>query len=762
VAYRVAGTEFLEDQDYWSAANSFARSAAFHNASEDEAHYLEMMYKAGDTYILMSEAARNGTARIQALYRASTTFHELDPGRFQESLDLLETAVQAARDEAVITGDPGVFDVLDLYYLPLFTQLAVDDVAAAEKMVEIGDLAMEMDYYPFAGSYYSSAAVFYSAADRSPEARTSLSLAADAYEEEIRAQDHWNYTAFLALREYLGQSLYIARYLGDDGRVADLEGLATSGIGPLGNELRAAAESLSAAGEYEDAASNYSAAAEAFYVLGDEETFKELNGLSGWITSILAKRAEDAGNLNLAAALYEEAGFLLQLAGNETHGQPYSSAASLYGRSGNELVVASNLSFAASDLYRAARNYEIAGDQDSANRHYETYVSVLRNLMESDPQSAGIILLSIADAQAAMGQTDLARESYAQSSDELIQILSAYLQQSPDYIAQIPSLPKSLVKAYRLSGRLFLARNIVQTLDYPYMYSTLATISSFAQMYKTAAGVHQSLAADDISIYDFESYAVNQLFAGISFLIAGDLSQAQASLELFESVSHPLHSFNRKFHQLLVESMNWKVSGSDDDLESALSILGEIQAASGSSDMTLLLEDLETFLGAGGDPEELASRAGATAEAGDWEEAGDLELAAGTLWYFREEYGRSLTSFEDSSYFYIKSGAHLDARSAATWAIEATTQPNDFSLGLHSLSQALIDSNRTLAGAAEASFREALREDYKPEKSRELAKVASKLKGIQWTPIALRASIGAVVILGFLSVFVIIRKRARK
>lgn len=761
-AYGRAGEGFFDEENYLLAANAFARSAALYNSTDMAAEYQIMQAKAGDTYILSAQVAVNLTEKIRSLYWATITFYAFSKDRFEDSIDQLVGAVEDLKDEAVRNRDPIVFDVLEIYYLPIFSQLMDDPLTSAIKMEEMGNLAAEMEYFTFAASYYASAAIFFSSADSGEDAENALDLAATAYEEELRCHETWSYTAFLSLKEYLEQSLYILAHIDRPARIGDLEDLAMGHLEKLAHDLDNKAESLAMTKQYEFASSNYSAAAEVNYVIGNENEFRRLNGLAGWMSLLGGEIADQADNITLAARNYDEAGFLLRIAGNETYQNAYALAAAQHERLANGFIVSGNLTSAATHLYWAAKDFEAADDMTSAIAEYTKYISTLKDIMAFDPQSKGPILVSIGDAQYAKGELEAAEESYAQASDELVQILSAYLSQSPQSLASFPSLPKDLVKSYRLSGRLFLARNTVETLDIPFMYGTLTTLASWAQMYKTAARVHGELAESDISIYDFQSYSVNLLFRGITALMAEDLESAESSLRDFDSINHHFHSFNRKFHQLLIHCLNWRRQGDEGELTQAKSILNEIQSVTDESDMGFLLEDLETFLDTGASSINLSKRASSQAGSGNWKEAGELYWKTGLLLYFAEDYSQSLSDFEDSAYYYIKSCSYPEAMSSSDRAYECILEPTEFVIGLQILSEAFIDSNRTLAGVAKSSFKKALEMDYKPDKSRDLMKIAGKLKGIDWSPIVFQISIGAAGVLTVLAAFVIIRRRTTK
>ncbi len=758
-SYGAAGSMFLDQGNYWYAANAFARSAAFYNATDKPSEYREMETKSGDAFMLMAASSPNLTGRVQSLYRACVAFYGVDPARFENSKDQLETAVVELKSEAVQNHDAGVFDVLEVYYLPIYYQLLEDDLASARKMGEAGELARLMGYYAYAGSYHTSAAGFYERAGRGQDAIASLQLVADAYKEELRETEAWNYTGFLGLKDDLETDLYVLRYLNRTTEVDEIGSLAVRNLNQLASQLVATADGHRTTGAYEWAASNYSAAAEVFYILGDEEIFRGLNGISGSMSFLRARSLETTGNSSLAADAYDGAGFLLKLAGNESYKAAYGSAARLHASLGNQMVVTGNLTLAAGHIYMAARDFRIAGDPSSTT-YYGKYVALIRDIMPSDVQTRGMMLMSIGDAQSDMGDLKAASESYAEASDELVRILSSYLTTSPQYLASIPNLPKNLVKAYRLSGRLYLARSTVKSLDSSFMYGTLGTLASFAQMYGTAARIHAALAQSDMSVYDFQSNAVNSLFCAITAMIAGNDVLADSSLQEFESLNHPLHSANRKFHQLLKHCLGWVEDRNQTELGVARSILSEIMSVSEDSETEFLLQDLETFLLAGADPTEVSNEASSKAAAGDWKAAGDLYYSVGVLRYFREEFNLSLSAFEDSSYMLVKSGDYAQAGKSAERAYECSFEPTEFTLGLRSLSRALLDSNRTLAGIARASFKRAAKLDYKPDKSRELMKMAAELEGIDWPVVLLRASIAIIAVLCVLAVFLIIRRRS--
>ena len=360
-----------------------------------------------------------------------------------------------------------------------------------------------------------------------------------------------------------------------------------------------------------------------------------------------------------------------------------------------------------------------------------------------------------------MGRSDEARGAYAEASDHLVEILGAYISSYPEYLPSIPSLPINLVKAYRLSGNLYLARNVVETLDFPAMYDTLSLLAAIAKLYTTAARVHGELAASSISIYDFQAYAVDELFAGLSCAVSGDLEGARGHLRDFETVSHQLHSSNRKFHQLLDRCVGWLETGNSQRLEEALSIADEIRSVADDTQTKFLLQDLQTRLGIAGDPDELRSMAQTLAEAGNWSAAGEALLDAAQLSYFSEDFARSLGHYEDSSYYFIKAARYADAVESANLALETQLEPTDYVIGLRSLSMALEESNSTKADIAKASFRKALESGYKTEKSRELMEIASDLAGIKLGVIVGQLAVGVAAALSVITFVVIFRRRSR-
>ena len=758
-SYGAAGSMYLDQGNYWYAANAFARSAAFYNATGKSSEYREMEAKSGDAFMLMAGSSPNLTGRVQSLYRASVAFYGVDNARFENSKGQLESAVVELKAEAVRNHDEAVFDVLEVYYLPLYYELLEDDLASAKKMGEVGELASLMGYYAYAASYHTSAAAFYDRSGRGQDAIASLQLVADMYTQELRESEAWNYTGFLGLKDYLETDLYVLKFLNRTTEVDEIASTAVRNLNQLASGLIATADGHKAAAAYEWAASNYSAAAEVLYILGDEETFRRLNGISGSMSLLRAQDLETGGNSSSAADAYDGAAFLLKLAGNESYKVAYGSAARLHASLGNQMVVAGNLTLAAGHLFMAARDFRIAGDPSAAT-YYEKYIALLWDIMPSDAQTSGMMLMSIGDAQWDMGDLQGAIQSYGKASDQLVQILSSYLATSPEYLASIPALPKNLAKAYRLSGRLYLARSLVKSLDSSYMYSTLGTLASFAEMYGTVARVHGALAQSDMSVYDFQSNAVNKLFCGITAMIAGNDGLARSSLQEFESLNHPLHSANRKFYELLKHCLAWVGDRNQTELAVARSILSEILSVSEDSDTEFLLQDLDTFLLTGADPTQVSNEASSKAAAGDWKDAGDLYYSVAVLRYFREEFNLSLSAFEDSSYMLIKSGDYAEAGRSAERAYECSFEPTEFTLGLRSLSQAFLDANRTLAGMARASFKRAAKLDYKPDKSRELMKMAAELEGIDWPFIFLRLFIAIAALLCVLAALVIIRRRS--
>ncbi|TLN09882.1 hypothetical protein FDZ71_09600 [bacterium] len=180
-SYAAAGSMYLDQGNYWYAANSFARSAAFYNATDKLSEYREMETKSGDAFMLMAASSANLTGRVQSLYRACVAFYGVDNTRLGNSKDQLEAAVVELKAEAVGNRDTQVFDVLEVYYLPIYSELLADDLASARKMGEVGDLASLMGYHAYAASYHTSAAAFYRRAGSTQDAIASLQLVGDAY-----------------------------------------------------------------------------------------------------------------------------------------------------------------------------------------------------------------------------------------------------------------------------------------------------------------------------------------------------------------------------------------------------------------------------------------------------------------------------------------------------------------------------------------------------------------------------------------------------
>ncbi len=759
-SYALAGSAFLDEKNYWYAANAYQRSAAFYNVTDRPSQYREMQLKAGNAFLEAARSADNLTARVERLYWAVRSFHRLDEADFQRALGELSSSVDRLKEEATAKGNESVFDVLDLYYLPVFTQIIADDVLSANEMTKVADLATVMGLHSYAGTYLVSAAILYSDSGLTENAEFSLASAGRSYARAVARQETWGYEDYLAGKDDLEMSLYILNHLGLSAEVAELAELATDKLSRLRATLESAGDAHSAAGLHREAAANYSDAGEISYVLGNEVEFKRLNELSGSQNYMAAQLLEKAGNESGAAALYEEAGLLLQLGGSQTYKAAYAAAAALHAKAGNQFLALGNLTTAALNLRKAAEDYKAAGSHDAAYAYYQKYIGVLGELMTAYPSDKGFLLVSIGDAQASMGEISASADSYALASDELVSLFSFYWSYYPQYILSAPELSKSLVKSYRLSGRLFLARHLVATLDYPSFYSTLATLASFAQNYATASRIHRSLAASDLDVYDFQSYAVNQLFAAIAAMMAGDTVKPVSSLEAFEVVSHPLHSSNRKFHELLTHSLKWVNEGDRSELDLARAILSEIQSVTGDSDVSFLLEDLAVFLSVETGASELPKKASEQASRGEWTEVGRGYWVYALLKYFQEEFSISRDAFEDSSFSFLKSGDYASARKAADRAGECLTEPTEYIIGLQLLSKAFIDGNRTLAGMAKASFKQSLKSDYKSDRSRELAQMAGKLRGTEWASVALQGVLLGTAFLTALIAFLFIKRRS--
>ena len=758
-SYAMAGEDYLDEEDFWVAANAFARSAAFYNATDDLEAFMEMQIRSGDTYILAADYSGNATEAIQSLYQAAQVFHGVDENRFLGAEDQLKSIVEDLKEDARKTRDPVIFDLLEVYYLPVYTQLLDDDAISAERFEEMGDFAESLSFPEYAGSYYTTAAVFNSDAGEARDANRTLGLAAESYDKIVLEDDPWNYTTYLYVKAYLEETLFIGRYFGQDARIGVIQDAAIDRLDGLLELLINGGESLLSGGKFDEAASNLSAAAEISYVMGWEEQFRQLNERAGWVHMLAGQDAQEAGDDELALSHYEESGFLLRIAGNQTYTNSYSLAAELYGSMGDGAIVRGNISEAATDFYRAARYFTISGNDQSASGYYGKYINVLRDLMETEPQSSGFILVSIGDAQVAVGEVDDALDTYGLASDELVQLFGQYISTSADLLLNYPSLPINLVKSYRLSERYFLARNMVESLDMEYLYGILTNIAPIAQTYKTASSTHYSLAQSDLAVYDFQSYSVNILFSSITAMLSGNLDGARARLQSFESLDHPLQSSNRKFYELLSRSIEW-LEGEESSLAEAKMILDEILSITEESDLKFLLQDIGTFLDSGGSPEELTDRATSEADSGNLEAAGELFRYSGVLRCFAQNYSTALTSFEDSAYNYIRAGQYSDARSSANRAFETMLDPPDYASGLLSLSEAYLYSNRTLASIAKASFKASIEDNYRVEESRELVSLAEELEGTRWGVLLGQVIVGLLAVLAVVAAVVFLRGRS--
>lgn len=758
-SYAMAGEDYLEEEDFWVAANAFARSAAFYNATDDFEAFMEMQIRSGDTYVLAADYSGNTTEAIQSLYQALQVFHGIDDDRFLSAEDQLKSIVEDLKEDARKTRNPVVFDLLEVYYLPVYTQLVEDDAASAERFEEMGHYAESISFPEYAGSYYTTAAVYYSDGGNMQDVNRTLGLAADSYEKIVLEDDPWNYTTYLYVKVYLEESLFIGRYLGRESMIQEIQDAGTDRLDGLLNLLVSGGESLFSGGKFDEAASNLSAAAEISYVLGSEDQFRQLNERAGWAHMLAGQEAQESGDDELALSHYEESGFLLRIAGNQTYTNSYSLAAEFYGEMGDSAILRGNLSEAASDFYRSARYFTIAGNDQSASGYYGKYIKVLRDLMESEPQSKGFILVSIGDAQMAVGEVEDALDSYAQASDELVQLFGQYISTSADLLLNYPGLPINLVKSYRLSERYFLARNMVESLDMEYLYGILTNIAPIAQTYRTASSTYYSLAQSDLSVYDFQSYSVNTLFSSITAMLSGDLDGARARLKSFESLDHPLQSSNRKFYELLSRSIEW-LGGEESSLAEARKILDEILSITEESDLKFLLRDIGTFLESGGSPGDLIDRATSEADAGNLDAAGELFRYSGVLRYFSQNYSAALSSFEDSAYNYLRAGRYSEARSSANRAFETMLDPPEFASGLLSLSEAYLYSNRTLASIAKASFKASIEGNYRVEESRELSSLAEDLEGTSWGVLLGQVLVGLLAALAVVAAVVFLRGRS--
>jgi hypothetical protein len=228
---------------------------------------------------------------------------------------------------------------------------------------------------------------------------------------------------------------------------------------------------------------------------------------------------------------------------------------------------------------------------------------------------------------------------------------------------------------------------------------------------------------------------------------------------MFESLDHPLQSSNRKFHQLLTSSLEG-IGSNPSSLATAREILDEILSITDESDIAFLLEDIGTFLDSGGDSIDLATRAAAEVDQGNWESAGKLFGQSGILMYFAQDYTGSLEAFENSSFYYIKSEKYEDARESASRAFETVLDPPDFTAGLVSLAEAFIGSNRTLAGIAKASFMESIRKNYRVEESNELVAIAESLQGTRWGVVLGQVLVGIIAVLVVLAVALVLKRRS--
>jgi len=744
--YSLAAQDLLDQGEYWFSGNSYARSAAFYNATGHSQEYREAKVKAGESYQLAASHAENLSTRVAALYSACLAFFGVDRNRFEAARIEHGDAVAELISSARKSNDSSVFDVLDAYYLPLYTRVLRRNDLSGDKMKEVGDLARDMGLFGYAAAYYTSAATFYSSSGEKSKTLSALSLAEESYASRIEKYPRWNYTTYSAIRSDFENALYLSRYLNDTDEVGRIHGIVERRLRELASTLRDAAGSSAARGEFEEAAWNLSAAAEVLYVLGDEEGFLALNQNAAWNYLRAAEEIKEE-NSTTSADLYDQAGFLYRLAGNATASKAYLEAAKLYSSAGNSYVVSGNLTLAARYLYQAARDYRYAGQDGKSRTYYEKYISVLQRLIESNPESKGELLVSIGDAQRYMGDDASAEATYREASDELVKKFGHAISSNPQYFASSPSIAVSLAKAYRLSGQNFLARKLVEQMDQPSLLDVTKTLAIYAQTYRTAARIHRELARSDLSVFDFQSYAVNVLFQGICSLVARDLEQAQESLNSFESIYDPLHSSNRKFYRLLSDAVRWLRTGDRGSLKGAKETLAEIKTVGEETDTSFLLDDLLTALSTEAAPEDLERQGSSLEREKRWILAGDAFWKAGILYYFQEDFNRSKGAFEDSSYAYIQASDYEKAKRSARIANECTFEPSNFVLGLISLSEAYVQSNRTLAGAAKVSFRESLKQGYRPDRSRELMRLAARLEGMHWQALAFKASLLALVVI---------------
>lgn len=757
-AYARYGQILMDDGYYLSAAGAFENSAALYNATNRTTEFLNMQRKAGDTYLLSASTSTNLTVQLESFFGACAVFHPISEADFNESRGRLVTAVERAKAQAVKRDDPSIFDLLDLYYLPVYSQIMADGLASGEKMLEVGDLAMNMSIPSFAASYYVTAAIFFDEEGEDQLTDDALLATAGADKEVIDSYPVWNYTAYVSTKSYFEDALYIYNHLGMRGEAERIAGEIEGALEGLATDLEETAVELSQAEDLKGAAGNYSAAAEIWYVMGDDDEFRRLNRVAGEIYRSLGEESLEAGEMPLAARQYEEAGFLLRLSG-DGYAQPYERAADIYSEIGSAQAAAGNLSTAASYLRRAADDYRIAGSVDPASEAYNSLILVLEDLVEQNPESRGLLLVSIADARYRMGLRDAAKETYGEASDELVQIVSSYLQSSPTSLASYPSLTKGLVKAYRMSDSLYLARRIVETLDLPYLRGTTSILATFAQNYRTASSIYLEISMDDLSVFDFGGYAVNQLFCGITSLMASDLERSRACLSEFEELSHDLHSSNRKFHELLSAALEWRETGTEEHRQQALANLNEIRTITDETDMRFMLEDLNALLENEHSLEVLESKCSSSVEAGNWSQAARLYRELGLMTYFSEEYDDAQSAFEDSSFYHLKSAEYSRAWDSAKRAYECTFSPSDYVMGLRSLSKGLMEANQTLARSARQSFEASTEAGYKEEKCEEMISMAKEIIGLDWAPVMLRFAALALALLGVLGLLLFIRRR---
>ncbi len=761
-AYGRAGDSFVDNGYYLSGAEAYENSAYLYNISNKTREFVVTQEKAGDTYLMSAEISSNLTLKIKSLYRAGRVFLPISKERFQDSLTKLNESVYKMRSTSLRNGDPSIFDVLDLYYLPVFTELLGDVQQSAVQMSKTAELAAEMGFKSYAAYYHTSAAIFYSEHDDEKGVNQELEAAADSYRSHVMEPSTWNYSTYLSLKSPLEESLYIYGYLEMPGRIEDLASYSREKIGELASSMEATGYLLGHKEDYRNSGGNFSAAAELRYVIKNETGFRMLNGIAGSVYRLMGQNALDSGNDTLAARNLAEAGFLLKIAGNVTYQKAYSDAANLYRQLGNSDIVSGNLSSAASRLKLAADYYRKAGNMTQASDSYQKLISVLRNIMEEQSQNSPLILVSIADAQYRMGETGLASETYSQASDQLIGVVSSYLQSSPSSLASMTSLTKGLVKSYRRAGDLFLARRMAQTLNQSYLGSTQAVLATYARIYSTAASIYQDIAEEDLSVFDFRSHTVNELFSGLCYLISGDLERARSALDSVQSVHHGLHSSNRKFLDLLKQALDWKDQANQGSRQNALTTLEEISRVTGDTDMEFMLKDMKIMLDIDHGGDELASLAAENSEEGEWKVAAEQYWNLGELRYFGEDYQKSLSAYEDSSYCYLKLGDYDLAWNSVKMAYECTFSPSDYVLGLRSLSKALMHSNSTLAAAAKTHFEAALDQEYKESKCNDLIDMANDLAGPEWVPTLIRVSIFVLGLVTALGLLLFLRRRREK